>query len=312
MGKFTLGGSAQTVALNFNTNAPLDDRTVVTTKASLIGKDTWIKAEYLFKGLITSVQETNELYMYIGNIGTTFPADFLTDTTTTNPNVSDETIAKYWKKVSSSGLENLSGVFAFKGVAEAISPDQRIITTREVATATVTDDEGKVITDSEPLYCVTTAYEFDMDVYYGWGTSLNDIRFWTDTTTVTSGTSQYDKGEQLSVTAYEFNNKLYYPTETKDKYESVDGEVVYIKENQVYQTADSQTSLGHANEVSYKGYAFKEKTSKLLLEADADSESISASSDNSGHVYQIGENEYASNGQIWVKLGSPVEDWIIL
>ena len=271
--------------------APLDVRSIVDSFSSIKSSLNAFKTS------------TGDDTSYIGMMVTAYDSGNVYVLTSKNPIT--------WKEIGSD-LSKLSGVFAFKGVAEAISPDQRIITTREVATATVTDDEGKVITDSEPLYCVTTAYEFDMDVYYGWGTSLNDIRFWTDTTTVTSGTSQYDKGEQLSVTAYEFNNKLYYPTETKDKYESVDGEVVYIKENQVYQTADSQTSLGHANEVSYKGYAFKEKTSKLLLEADADSESISASADNSGHVYQIGENEYASNGQIWVKLGSPVEDWIIL
>jgi hypothetical protein len=105
---------------------------------------------------------------------------------------------------------------------------------------------------------------------------------------------------------------LYYPTETKDKYESVDGEVVYIKENKAYQTSDFQKILGDVKAVSYDGYDFKEKLSKLLLEAKTTSESIPASPDNSGHVYQIGENEYASNGQIWVKLGSPVEDWIIL
>ena len=228
-------------------------------------------------------------------------------------NASAPTQPNSWQKLASaSDLSGLSGVFTFKGVAETINQDQSILTTKSLVTQEITDENGKVTTPSEPLYCVTSAYEFDMDVYYGWGTSLYDIRFWTDTTTVTSGTSQYDKGEQLSVTAYEFNNKLYYPTETKDKYESVDGEVVYIKENQVYQTADSQTSLGHASEVSYKGYAFKEKTSKIALKAGTNSESIPASPDNSGHVYQIGENEYASNGQIWVKLGSPVEDWIIL
>lgn len=313
MGKFTLGGSAQTVALNFNTNAPLDDRTVVTTKASLIGTDTWIKAGYLFKGLITSVQETNELYMYIGNIGTTFPDDFLPNTTTINPSVSDETIAKYWKKVSSSGLEDLSGVFAFKGLAEAINPDQSIITTRVITTQQVKNEQQQVIKNSEPLYCVTTAYEFDMDVYYGWGTSLEDIRFWTDTTTVNSSTLQYDKGAQMNVTAYEFNDKLYYPTGIEGKYESIDGQVVYIKDNKVYETEDfTKTSIGDATEVTYTGYAFTEKTPKIILNEDTTSETIPASPDNSGHVYQIGENEYASNGQIWVKLGSPVEDWIIL
>ena len=39
---------------------------------------------------------------------------------------------------------------------------------------------------------------------------------------------------------------------------------------------------------------------------------VLAAPENAGNVYQIQENEYASNGSIWVKLGSPVEDWIIL
>lgn len=215
-----------------------------------------------------------------------------------------------WKEIGTD-LSGLSGVFTFKGVAEAVSPDQSIITTRKVTTAG-TDDQGKPI-PSESLHCVTTAYEFDMDVYYGWGTSLEDIRFWTDTTTVNSNTPQYDKGGQTEITAFEFNDKLYYPTGTKGKYESIDGEVVYIADNKVYETDDfTKTSIGDAIEVTYIGYAFAEKTEKIVLEENTTSETIIAAPDNSGHVYQIGENEYASNGQIWVKLGSPVEDWIIL
>lgn len=270
---------------------PIDVRFVVGDKSSLT--DGTFTYENSYNMLMVGVEADKGIYVLT--------------------NASAPTQPNSWQKLASaSDLSGLSGVFTFKGVAETINQDQSILTTKSLVTQEITDENGKVTTPSEPLYCVTSAYEFDMDVYYGWGTSLYDIRFWTDTTTVTSGTSQYDKGEQLSVTAYEFNNKLYYPTETKDKYESVDGEVVYIKENQVYQTADSQTSLGHASEVSYKGYAFKEKTSKIALKAGTNSESIPASPDNSGHVYQIGENEYASNGQIWVKLGSPVEDWIIL
>jgi hypothetical protein len=37
-----------------------------------------------------------------------------------------------------------------------------------------------------------------------------------------------------------------------------------------------------------------------------------AAAGNTGHVYQIIENEYASNGTIWVKLGAPTENWIVL
>jgi hypothetical protein len=37
-----------------------------------------------------------------------------------------------------------------------------------------------------------------------------------------------------------------------------------------------------------------------------------AAAGNTGHVYQIIEDEYASNGTIWVKLGAPTENWIVL
>lgn len=235
-----------------------------------------------------------------------------------NGNLTDSYIIKdkagnLKKLASDSDLSALSGVFTFKGVAEAINQDQSIITTRKVITTAVTDENGKVITPSEPLYCITTAYEFDTDVYYGWGTSLEDIRFWTDTTAVNSSTLQYDKGASMDVTAYEFKDKLYYPTGTEYEYESIDGQVVYIKDDKVYETEDfTKTSIGDATDVTYTGYAFTEKTPKIILNEDTTSETITASPDNSGHVYQIGENEYASNGQIWVKLGSPVEDWIII
>ena len=66
------------------------------------------------------------------------------------------------------------------------------------------------------------------------------------------------------------------------------------------------TAIGHV----YNAYTFTESIYPVSITHSHTV--IPASSDNSGHVYQIGENEYASNGQIWVKLGSPVEDWIIL
>lgn len=209
-------------------------------------------------------------------------------------------------------LESLSGVFNFQGVAEAISLDQSIITIKSVSTLPVRDRNGEITKPSEYLYCITTAYEFDMDVYYGWGTSLEDIRFWTDTTTVNSDTPQYDKGDETSITAYEFNGKLYYPTGTEQKYESIDEDIVYIKEQKVYTSNDfTKTPIGVADEVTYEGCRFSVKKEKVALE-NTTSETITASPDNSGHVYQIGENEYASNGQIWVKLGAPTENWIML
>ena len=321
--KYSEGKNSQKVGFSFATNAPLDDRTVVKTKDSLIGQDTWVKPGYLFDGLITAVQETQELYMYVGGKLSAWPSDFLLTTTAEKSTAEDAIIAKYWKKVSSSGLENVSGVFTFKGVAEAINPDQSIITTRKVNTEAVTDDQGKVTTPSESLYCVTTSYEFDMDVYYGWGTSLEDIRFWTDTTTVNSNTPQYDKsGSSIDIIAYDFEGVLYYPIDSTvatiagdpvTPYENVDGRRIYIYSGDVYDNQNAAGgSIGTAIPIEYTGYDFTVKTQSIALTEEITSETITASSNNSGHVYQIGENEYASNGQIWVKLGSPVEDWIIL
>lgn len=312
MGKFTLGGSAQTVALNFNTNAPLDDRTVVTTKASLIGKDTWIKAEYLFKGLITSVQETNELYMYIGNIGTTFPADFLTDTTTTNPNVSDETIAKYWKKVSSSGLENLSGVFAFKGVAEAVSSDLKYI-------AICSD-----ISD-QSIVPIGTAVDLVGDLYYGW--SIKGNEFWTKSSILDNTKQQYVRGQAVEVWGVKYKDEFYFPVtdvmptggDDEDiELQNSNGDSIFLPQNSCPTSQNSEypvydnegKDIGEGVGFSYTGYEFDEITTPHTISNTHTM--IQANEDNSGHVYQIGENEYASNGQIWVKLGSPVEDWIIL
>lgn len=271
---------------------PIDIRFAVEKVADLTN-GTFSK-DNSYNMLMVGVEEDNGIYVLI--------------------NSSNPASTSSWQKLASaSDISGLSGVFTFKGVAEAISPDQSIITTRGVITTEIKNEQQQVIKYSETLYCVTTAYEFDMDVYYGWGTSLEDIRFWTDTSTVNSGTTQYDKGGQTEITAFEFNDKLYYPTGTKGKYESIDGEVVYIADNKVYETDDfTKTSIGDAIEVTYIGYAFAEKTEKIVLEENITSKTIPAAPDNSGHVYQIGENEYASNGQIWVKLGSPVEDWIIL
>lgn len=227
-----------------------------------------------------------------------------------------------WKEIGTD-LSKLSGVFHFAGIAEEINKDKNILTTYKVITEVVTDTEGKVTKDSETLHCVTTAYEFDQDLYYGWGTSLEDIRFWTDTAVVTNTTAQYEKGtKEINVKAYEFNGELYYPidpivdlpaTDLATPYESVDGDIIYItSEGNVYNNSQAQgNTIGTATSTEHTGYDFSVKQS-ISLEANTSSEAIPASIDNSGHVYQIGENEYASNGQIWVKLGSPVEDWIIL
>lgn len=317
--------------------APLDTRSVVETIDHLISEDVWKNPDYTaFNGLQVYVESTQELYILKNSSGLKSnlqPQTYFTGTTNQNgkvitpPATSNDIQTKvdlYWQKLASaSDLSGLSGVFTFKGVAEAISPDQRIITTRGVVIKEIKGEQQQILTPREPLYCVVTAYEFDMDVYYGWGTSLNDIRFWTDTPTVNSTTPQYGKGEERSVTAYEFDGELYYPIDSTvaptagelvTPYESVDGRIIYITEDgDVYDHKEAGGNLmGEATLITYKGCDFS-VIQRIALEENTTSETITASSNNSGHVYQIGENEYASNGQIWVKLGSPVEDdWIIL
>lgn len=311
------------IGYNIISPVPLDGRTVAEYKQDLIDKDVWATDKaYQYIGMPVYVQEDQSIYVLKEKIDYENLLDFSNPQSLPSEEQKNE-LYKAWKKLASaSDVESLSGVFQFKGVAEAINQDQSIITTHKVATTVVTDEKGNVITPSEPLYCVTTAYEFDMDVYYGWGTSLNDIRFWTDTTTVNNNTYQYDKGAEKSVTAYEFNGELYYPIDSTvaptaadpvTQYESVDGRIIYITEaGEVYDNDQAAGGpIGDATPIAYTGCDFSVKSS-IALEENTTSETIAASPDNSGHVYQIGENEYASNGQIWVKLGSPVEDWIIL
>lgn len=328
MGKYSEGKNSQTVGLSFATNAPLDDRTVVKTKDSLIGKDTWVQPGYLFNGLITAVQETQELYMYIGGSLSAWPSDFLSTTTATTSTAQDTTIAKYWKKVSSSGLENLSGVFQFKGMAYDISPDSSYI---------LLNNDGFDLT---PL---GIACDIVGNTYFGWGIDSTEI--WT-AGPLWKNAVKYTKSD-TSTTVYgmTINDTLYFVSSTQPKpndgtlLESLDGRYVFFDKGLgsiegafgalspiKLPICDSE---GTCTDTIVSGYVFKYDAytfTKAKVQEDIPfyvtpllaSDGTKTDGDgnkipnNSGHVYQIGENEYASNGQIWVKLGSPVEDWIIL
>lgn len=311
--KYSEGKNSQTVGFSFATNAPLDDRTVVKTKDSLIGKDTWGKAGYLFDGLITAVQETQELYMYIGGKLSAWPSDFLSTTTAATSSASDQIISKYWKKISSSGLENISGVFQFKGVAEAVSPDLSYI-----AICSDTSDQSVVP--------VGTAADLEGDLYYGW--SIEGNEFWTESSSLDSESTQYVQSGPISVQGIEYNKDFYYPADAMPvaddlqyaELKNLKGNSIFIpagaipidagREYPVYSSQNDVTGIGIGIGFYYKRYRFsKNKAPQTISNTHT---MIQANESNSGHVYQIGENEYASNGQIWVKLGSPVEDWIIL
>ena len=220
-----------------------------------------------------------------------------------------------WVKLATStSVEALSGVFQFKGVAESINQAQTIITLK---TATVSKG-GKTYTTT----CQTTGYEYDMDIYYGWGEDPSSILFWTDTPTLTASSAQYAATTLSSVTKLVLNGEDYYPVDgtvpaasSLTPWENVAGKVVYCNDpSTVYSQDDEDPDylLGAAELVTYKAYDFVPLADADKYTVATESSATVAAAGNTGHVYQIVENEYASNGNIWVKLGAPTEDWIVL
>ena len=61
--KFVDGKNPQGNAMRFETGAPLDDRTCVKYKKSLIAKSAFKDITWIFKGMMTAVQETGEIYV---------------------------------------------------------------------------------------------------------------------------------------------------------------------------------------------------------------------------------------------------------
>jgi hypothetical protein len=187
MGKFTYGQTNQSVAFTFDTAAPLDDRTVVSNIASLIGLDTWIDIAYLYKGLITTVQSTGEVYMCLidGSDPTVVQYNALQKTKDViTDEVSDSDawalyeadINACWKRILtiddlSTGGSPISGVFTFKGLAYAVSPDFKYII--------VADDETSNIKPAG------IAVDLEGEVYYGWEVGTDTV--WTEEGMLTSG-----------------------------------------------------------------------------------------------------------------------------
>lgn len=221
---------------------------------------------------------------------------------------------------SSSSVESLSGVFTFKGVAEAVSPDLSYIVTCQAS-------EGVALAP------IGTSVDLEGDVYYGWQIGSNTI--WTDSLVLNSASTQYMRGKGEVVKCVVYNDVYYFTTEqvTDDKtiLESISGHQikVYTIDLQTTDTASVRIQVydgeitGDGYMIEYTAYSFTPKANNDTVDVSHAHTIIYASDgtkvvddttipNNSGHVYQIGENEYASNGQIWVKLGSPVEDWIII
>lgn len=279
--------------LGVKTNAPLDTRQVVQTVADLTSAFT---DTTVYNTMVVGVEADSSIYVL------------------TNKN--NWKTASAWKKLASSEVvEGLSGVFKFKGVAESINEAQTIIT---LSSATATKGS-----DTYTVKCQTIAYEYDMDIYYGWGATADSILFWTDTPTLTSTSIQYGVTAPTSVKKLVLNGEDYYiadrtvPTgDGLSQWENISGKVVYCNEttSKVYSEdqEDPKYELGVAEIVTYDAYDFAPlSASDKYTVSDVASATVAAAG-NAGHVYQIVENEYASNGNIWVKLGAPTENWIVL
>lgn len=279
--------------------APLDVRSIVDSFSSIKNSLDAFKTS------------TGDDTSYIGMMVTAYDSGNVYVLTSKNPIT--------WKEIGTD-LSKLSGVFQFKGVAESVSPDLSYVVVCETTAAQEGGTENQLVP-------IGTAEDLGGKLYYGWSAENTD--FWANSTTLKSTTIIYDRSE-ITIVGVEWNNSTYYPESEVQSIADQGTILVDINNNKIivsgldYYNTDPITvypydedgmysesnPLGQGEFIKYTAYQFTEKESNYSTANEYTV--ITASSNNSGHVYQIGENEYASNGQIWVKLGSPVEDWIIL
>lgn len=269
---------------------PIDIRFAVEKVADLTN-GTFSK-DNSYNMLMVGVEEDNGIYVLI--------------------NSSNPASTSSWKKLASaSDLSKLSGVFTFKGVAESVSPDLSYIVTCSAKS-------------EKSILPVGTAADLAGDLYYGWMTEGDE--FWTDSSILNSESTQYVRSAPVSVWGVEYKDDFYFPVNAMPaggddeliELQNSNGDSIFLTYGAFPITAGTQYYVHNSeNDVigtglgfSYTGYTFTESIDPYSISHTHTT--IQANEANSGHVYQIGENEYASNGQIWVKLGSPVEDWIIL
>lgn len=348
-GKYTEGKDIKTGAMQFQTSAPLDDRTVILNKGSLISQNTWGDLGYIFKGMMTVTQDTGELYILKDKTKLTLMEDKeIADLTDAQL---DAEISKSWVKASQDTQyiqslinEKVSTLFQFKGVATAIDPDH---TTLTIGKGTVSGDIGtaeKPNQISGPLVSYGTVLSENLgSVMYAWGTPKYRSLFYTKSPDPTQ--KQFYRRESQSTAYYiEVYNTLYFDTRRTEEvpYTTGEGEntttgtIIYKvweainkggtlysvqgstdKTVNIYATPSSEATPDPLiSEVTVQDYTYWEfneyEENKFTVNIDSTITTVTASPENNGHVYQIGEEEYASNGHMWVQLGSPKTDWIVL
>lgn len=330
--KFVDGKNPQGNAMRFETGAPLDDRTCVKYKKSLIAKSAFKDITWIFKGMMTAVQETGEIYVLkvtpgdTKGDGTKHKMILYTDAELDAMSNTDaqNAIDNYWTKIpSQTDLEtNKKDLFSFQGVASAIDADHCTLTIGPASRGTTTSGYSFSVSD----------YKVDIegDTYFYWSSTAKGAPtgVWTRGD-FANGTKTYTKS-QFTANIFVYGGETYYETgETaivqnveRTKYLTLDGDILWVDtDNYIYETSASttkvQTDAVTLDRDSEVVFFTEDKTtlSDVLNSGKAEKATNGNGSDiksNKGHVYQLGEEEYASNGTIWVQLGSPKEDWIVI
>lgn len=328
--KVSIGTNPQNGAMIFKTGAPLDDRAAVACKEALIsanalGVDKQPDPGWMYKGMMCVDAETGDMYTLIKD-----PAS-ATDRPKLYTNVQIKTMTEteiqeainfQWKKINTemSDVETLindkvATLFQFKGVAISVSQDYTALT---IGTAMLAENV---------LQCFRADYDLAHNLFYAWSTDPSDsevVIYYTDSPSIGTNTIIYEANSSpISVSYIEYMNEVYMPEGaavngvttwlplyTDDVSEgspiyskSIDGITKYSFDNTFTTTLTDVTSD------SYEGRTFSTIDNPGIT---GNSRLEFASDSNNGHVYQIKEDEYASNGATWVQLGSPKTDWIIL
>ena len=331
-----------TVGYNITTPNPVDGRTIVNVKTDLIDDTKWNKTVEFYNGLPVFVQSTQELYYLLDKEHALVTLESAT---------ADQIAAAYacWGRMASEkdlekAVQDLGPVFIFKGVAKSVSPDRRVIT---LDTVNYTPNGSATAVD---LVCLGYEYGFP-DKYYAWGTidastSALTTYFYSEDPVVTVSSEQYKKGSTATAIYYvddaSLSGKRYYfdtSVANQDPEAETGSEVMWMftdeldmshiycvatggadapsaDANNVIFYLDPDTSkeeYAELNIAHFNSYKFTKipSSQKGTINSSTGS-TVTAGDSNNGWVYQIDEDEYASNGMIWVQLGSAENEWIII
>jgi hypothetical protein len=346
------GNTNRDTAFNFKAGAPLDSRFVVDYIQSLISYNGWWDSDgntyKFYKGesvyVYDTIKNVKGLYTlrdYDGLASHAMPdasIDQLSDASLM------EEIGKYWDRAATASdlehaVQDLGPVFIFKGIATHISDDKRIITTQNAQYI----PNGK----EEPvsIYCLGVEPGFPEE-YYGWGTSNTaksiTTYFYSDSSIITTSSIQYKKGSSVNIFYVDdkMSKRFYYDgnvanqsTETGDpsvlwKFtddadishiytvgantppsEDSSNITFYMEPNTRGLVYDTSLNITH-----FQSHDFVPQTQqeKGTIVSGSTGTVVVASDKNNGWVYQLNEDEYASNGYIWVQLGSADQEWVII